>query len=179
MITSSKNISRLIFIIALTLIFQMIGLPQPLTGPIINMMLILTTLVISPLAGCLLGLITPLVAALRGQLPPLLIPMVPFIVLSNASLIVAFYTLRRLLSKWLNDKNVLLSIPAWIGLIFGASVKFMMLYYVVRFFLPFYLGKDIPSAVIAAMSLPQFITALVGGVFAFLIVRMLQSRSFI
>jgi hypothetical protein len=179
MLKSSRNITRLIFLIALMLIFEMIGLPQPITGPIVNMMLLLTTLIISPLAGCILGLVTPVVAGLRGQLPPLLLPMIPFIVLSNASLIFVFFLSRRFWATWLKDENVLLSVPAWIGLFSGAIVKFIILYHAVRFFLPFYLGKAIPDAIIAAMSLPQLITAIVGGLFAFLIYRMLQSRSFV
>ncbi len=161
------------------LTFEMIGLPQPITGPIVNMMLILTTLVISPFAGCILGFITPVVAGLRGQLPPLLLPMIPFIIAGNASFILVFYATRRLLSTWLGDENIVLAIPAWIGVLSGAFVKFIILYYAVRFFLPFYLGKDIPDAVVAAMSLPQLITALIGGVMAFFIFRMLQSRSFV
>ena len=65
------------------------------------------------------------------------------------------------------------------GLLGGAIIKFVILFNAVRFFLPFYLGKDVPATIIAAMSLPQLVTAVIGGVFAFLIYRMLQSRSFV
>ena len=179
MIGSSKNISRLIFLIALTLTFEMLGLPQPITGPIVNMMLLLATLIISPLAGCILGLITPLVAGLRGQLPPLLLPMIPFIISANVALVLVFFGTRRFLAQWLAEKNVLLSIPAWSALVLAALIKFVILYHAARFILPMYLGKELPEAIVAAMSLPQFLTAILGGALAFLIFRMLQSRSLV
>ncbi len=176
---NSKKSSRLIFLITLTLIFELIGLPQPLTGPLVNMMLILTALVISPIAGCVLGLITPVVAGLRGQLPALLLPMIPFIVAANALLVVGFSVFRHLLARWLKDNNILLSIPAWCGLVVGATVKFLILYNAARFFLPFFMGKNLPQAIIAAMSIPQLVTALIGGALAFVVYRMLQTRSLI
>lgn len=176
MTPSTKNKSRLIFLITLTLIFQMLGLPQPITGPLVNMMLILTTLVISPLAGISLGFITPLAAAMRGQLPGFLLPMVPFIIVSNTLLILLFSFTRRLLSGRLRENNLLLSFPAWVGLFVGAFVKFLFLVYTVHLLLPLLIGTSVPDTFVAMMSLPQFLTAILGGAMAFIIVRMLRSR---
>ncbi|MBN1480181.1 ECF transporter S component [candidate division KSB1 bacterium] len=176
MTLSTKSTSRLIFLIALTLIFEMLGLPQPVTGPLVNMMLILTTLVISTLAGVSLGFITPVVAAVRGQLPGFLLPMIPFIIVSNALLVILFSFIRRLLATWLRDDNLLLSFPAWLGLFVGAFVKFLVLYHSARILLPMLISKNVPEAFIAMMSLPQLLSAIFGGALALFIFRMLSSR---
>jgi hypothetical protein len=176
---STQKTSRLIFLIAMTLVFQMLGLPPVFTGPVINLMLILTSLVISPVAACILGVLTPVVAGLRGQLPGFMMPMIPFIMIANSVLILLFTAFRRFFARWLGNENILRSIPAWLGLVIGAFCKFLLLYYAARVILPLVLGIAMRDVVIQAMSLPQFLTALVGGALAFLIFRMLQTRFFL
>ena len=151
---------------------EALGLPQLFTGPLVNMMLILTSLTVAPVAGIALGVITPMVAALRGQLPGFLLFMMPFIILANAAFVFVFSLLRR----WRRAANVLLSFSAWLGLLCGALVKFLVLYYATRLALPLLVGANVPEKLIAMMSLPQFFTALAGGAFAFLIYNMLRTR---
>ena len=159
--------------IALTLIFEMLGFPQLFTGPLVNMMLILTSLIITPAAGALLGAITPVVAVVRGQLPSFLLPMIPFIIIANALFVMVFSLLR---SRQSSNVNVLMSTAAWLGLLCGAIVKFIILYYTTRFTLPILLGANVSDKLLAMMSLPQFFTAVAGGAFAFLIYNMLRAR---
>ncbi|MBN1560908.1 hypothetical protein JW998_11700 [candidate division KSB1 bacterium] len=151
----------------------MIGLPQLFTGPLVNMMLILTSLVITPAAGALLGAITPVVAVVRGQLPSFLMPMIPFIIVANILFVMIFSLLQ---SRRLRDVNVLTSAAAWLGLLCGALVKFLVLYYTTRFILPIVMGANVSAKLLAMMSLPQFFTAVAGGAFAFLVYNMLRVR---
>lgn len=150
----------------------MIGLPQPITGPFVNFMLILTTLIINPTAGILLGSITPLIAVLRGQLPPLLLPMVPFIIAGNAVLVI-FFSLPVSVTKTGYSKIVRQSAP-WIGILLGAFLKFVLLYFSATLVLPILFVRSLPDPVIAMMALPQFITAIVGGVLALFFHRLLS-----
>ena len=150
----------------------MIGLPQPITGPFVNFMLILTTLIINPTAGILLGSITPLIAVLRGQLPPLLLPMVPFIIAGNAVLVI-FFSLPVSMTKTGYSKIVRQSAP-WIGILLGAFLKFVLLYFSATLVLPILFARSLPDSVIAMMALPQFITAIVGGVLALFFHRLLS-----
>jgi hypothetical protein len=143
---------------------------------LVNMMLILTALLINPLAGIGLGLITPLAAALRGQLPPPLIPMAPFIIVANGLLVVGFAVVRRLLRRFERRDNLLRSLPAWIGLLIGAALKWGLLYFSARFFLPLLFAHHLSDKIIALMSLPQFITALIGGGAAFVLYQLLKRR---
>ncbi len=173
---STTYISRLIFLIALTLIIEMVGLPQLFTGPLVNMMLFITAIVLAPSAGFILGVLTPLIAALRGQLPGFLIPMVPFIMIGNALLVYVFSGIRRLLNRFHNDSNLMLSLAVWLGIVGSSFAKFVWLYFSASLIVPLLLRKPLPEQFIAMMAMPQFVTALIGGLLAVVIVNLLRRR---
>jgi len=161
--------TRLVFLISISVAVEMIGLPQPLTGPFINFMLILTALLISTLAGVALSCITPLLAVLRGQLPAPLAPMVPFIILANVLFVVLF--------NFVYGKNAQSNFALWrssfaVGL--AALCKFLVLYMSARFVLPLLLGKQLPAALVSVMAFPQLITAIIGATLALLFFRLLR-----
>ena len=172
----TKTIAGFIFLTTLTLIVEMIGLPQPFTGPLINMMLILTTLLLNPLAGAGLGAGTPLIAALRGQLPAPLIPMVPFIIVGNALYVLTFAAVRRALRRFEPYRGPLFSPVCWFGLIVGSTLKFGFLYLSARTILPLLVARHLPDKLVALMSLPQLMTALIGGGLAFFFHQLLSKR---
>jgi hypothetical protein len=166
----TRYLTRLVILISLTLVIEMLGLPQPITGPLVNMMLFLTTLMLGASAGMALGTITPLVALLRGQLPPVLFAFVPFIIIGNALLVIVYF----LLSKSKKYDKIYYSIIHWIGVISAATVKFMWLFLSAKFVLPLVFGKALPPAIITVMAIPQLVTALIGGVLATIIFNFLQ-----
>jgi hypothetical protein len=171
--TRTKFITHLVISISLTLSLEVIGLPQPITGPLVNMMLILTTLILNPPAGIILGCISPLVAVMRGQLPAILLPMVPFIAIGNALLVLIFGTLRK---KYHSAKQPLVSPINWIALLSGSTIKFLWLYGAARIVLPIFLGVHLAPNFVAMMALPQFITAVIGSTLALAIYQMLINR---
>ena len=145
-------------------------MPQPFTGPLVNMMLILTVLLLGPLAGVALGAITPLVALFRGQLPPALLPLVPFIAIGNALLVVIFSWINK---RWHGGRLLLLRVSSWAGIILGAAAKFIWLTMSVYFILPAVLGVQLPDAIVV---MPQLFTALIGGALALVIFELFQRR---
>jgi len=152
-------ISRLAILLALTMIVQMIGLPQPVTGPLVNLILILSVLLLNIKAAIVIGGITPLLALWRGQLPALLAPMIPFIVLGNILFVFVFGGCRILLRRF--------RLNAWIvdliALVAGAGVKFLLLWSGAVWFVPLIFGKAFSPQFIFMMSTPQYLTALIGG----------------
>ncbi len=170
----TKTITRLVILISLTLAIEMVGLPQPITGPLVNTMLLLTTLLLNVTAGIVLGIITPLTAVIRGQLPPVFLPMVPFIVAANILLVSIFGILiKTFKTTKLHNKTPLLSPAHWIGLLAGSTVKFLFLYYSAKTLVPLMFGKNFSPQFLAMMALPQFITAVIGGAFAFFLAGIL------
>lgn len=158
----SKNqyLTRLVLLIALTLTIEMLGLPQPVTGPLVNAMLFLTTMILGAPAGVTLGTITPLVAALRGQLPPPLVPFVPFIICGNILLVLVYFAFKRTIKK--RSK-----LGHWSGVTAAALVKFIWLATSANMLLPLLAGRNLPSRIVTMMTLPQFLTAFAGGILAY------------
>ena len=141
--TRIKWLTRTAFLLAIALVFQMGGFPQPITGPLVNTVLYLAASIVGWQGGILIGILTPLVAAMRGILPPPLAPLIPFIALGNSLMVVLFYLLK--------FKNKIIAI------IIASLVKFSILFSAVN------LLVQVPPAVSQMMSLPQLITALTGG----------------
>lgn len=143
-----KFITRTGILLAVALVVQMGGLPQPITGPLINTVLYLSALLVGSWSGIIIGICTPVIAFMRGILPAPLGPMIPFIALGNGVLVVVFSLLKR--------KNKVL------GIILASLVKYAILTITVKFIV------DVPDKIAQIMSLPQLFTALSGGAIAML-----------
>ncbi len=138
-----------------------LGLPQWITGPLVNALLFLTALRLGVSGAMVVGLVTPLAAVLRGVLPLPLLVMTPFIALGNATLVGVFGTLRgrnpRLavgaaaLAKFaLLSATVTLLVARPLSLAIGGSAQVVAL----------------PAAMVEMMRWPQLATALIGGAIA-------------
>lgn len=82
-----RLLTRLSLFLALAIAAQQLRL-QWLTGPLINTILILATMTVGTAGGVLLGVLTPVLAFFQGILP--LAVMIPFIMLGNACLCLAY-----------------------------------------------------------------------------------------
>lgn len=151
-----RLLTRAALLLALTLVVQMMGFPQMVTGPLVNFFLFISVIFVGIGGGAAIGVLTPWIALSRGILPAPLAPMVPFIILGNFSLVVLFGLLRRF-NKYL-------------AMIVAAVVKFFILASGVRFFV------QVPAPVAKAMQVPQLITAIAGGIFALIIAELLKDR---
>ncbi len=157
-----KKLVQTGIMIALALVFQIgfASFAQPAVGPLVNMVLFITTIMVGPLAALCVGLITPLAAFLLGIMK--LFPLVPVIMIGNSLLVVVFYYTR-----------LRVKFGDYIGIILAALFKFIFLMTAVRHILPLILAK-VPSPIVAAFGINQFITALIGGVLALIVIRSLK-----
>ena len=130
---------------------------QWITGPVINAILILATVIIGPMEAILLGLMPSAIALSTGLLPIALAPMVPFIMIGNAVLVVLFHYLR--------GQNFALRL----GL--SALLKFAFLHFSVVFIMSALLQNEIVSKLAIMMSWPQFVTAVIGGIIVYPIIK--------
>lgn len=163
-------ISRLSILLAMTIIVQMVGLPQPVTGPLVNMILILCVLILNVKAAIVIGVLTPLIALWRGQLPALLAPMVPFIILGNSLLVLIFGICRTALSRL----KINLYVIDLISLACSSLIKFLVLWSGAAWFVPLIFGRQFSPQLIFMMSTPQFITAFIGGLMALFGLKLLK-----
>ena len=145
-----------------TLLSSSIFLPsvihqQGITGPIINAILILTTVWFGSSQAMMVGVLPSLVALSRGLLPLPLAPVVPFIMVANCFLVLTFDQLK--------SKSFFLAVVG------AASVKFFFLYLVSQVLLANLLPGKFLTPASQMMSWPQLVTALTGGLIAWLVLK--------
>lgn len=156
------SLARLVALMGAGLLITNLGMPQWITGPLVNALLILAVLWGGVSQAIFVGMVTPLGAAMSGILPLPLLVMIPFIALGNALFVSLF--------GGLYQKN------RWLALGVGAVVKAAFLYgavtlLVVRPLSLVIAGQAqavvVPGAMVNMMSWPQALTAVAGGLIAF------------
>jgi len=139
---------------------------QWLTGPIINAILILAVIVVGIRAAMVIALIPSLIALGSGLIPAILAPVVPFIMIANVVLILAvdyFYNNRK--SDSIGYAN---------GVVVGAVLKFALLYFSVDLIAKLLIKQELVTAVASMMGWMQLMTALAGGVIAWVVLKFLK-----
>jgi len=164
-----RFIVRTAILLALTLVMQLAGFPQPITGPAVNAMLILSTIFAGPLGAIIIGCLTPFLAFLRGIMG--FAPLIPYIMLANIIYVICFYLVRQAIRKTFGTNSLesfSCSVKGFIsggcGIIVGAYFKFLVLSSAVKFFI-----ADAKPKIAQAMQLPQLFTALLGGAIALIV----------
>jgi len=126
---------------------------QFITGPIVNATLLIAVALLGVRDGLLIGLIPSSIALATGLLPAVLAPMIPFIIVGNAILVVTF--------GFLKGKNY------WLGVISGSVLKFVFLFGTSSIVTGLLLNQQLAANVAVMMSWPQLVTALAGGLLAY------------
>jgi len=133
---------------------------QPITGPLINATLFITASFLGIEAAIMVGLIPSVIALSFGLFPAILAPMVPFIMISNALLVIVFGLVQK--------KNY------WLGIVSASLLKFIFLFATSSVVIGLLTKKEIAAKVAGIMSWPQLLTALVGGIIAWLVIRTIK-----
>ncbi|MEA4816040.1 MAG: ECF transporter S component [Lachnospiraceae bacterium] len=157
--------------IALLIILQAATAPLGnmfVTGSIVNLLLIISVMTCGLSSGLAVGVISPIMAKLFGIGP--LWSLIPFIMLGNSVLILLWHLVDKL-----NKGNKFF--PYILALVFAATAKFFTLYIgIVKIAIPLFLGlPEKQAAAISNMfSVPQLITAMIGGALAITILPTLK-----
>lgn len=136
------------------------------TGSFVNAILITSVMFNGLSSGIVIALVSPFIAKLIGIGP--LWTLIPFIALGNITLVILWYVI---------GKRNLLKKPVASGIcavLVGAFGKFLVLYLsIVKIVVPLVLELPKPqSDVVSGMfSIPQLITALIGGILALIVSR--------
>jgi len=133
---------------------------QWLTGPIVNMALILAVYLLGVRGALLIGILPSTIALGTGLLPAVLAPMIPFIIISNTLLILVIDFFKKLSGAELDIKNY------GIGLFFAAGIKYLFLFVTSGVVINLLLQQSLAIQVAQLMSWPQFFTAVIGGILA-------------
>jgi hypothetical protein len=161
-----KSITWFVGLMAVAIVLPRLIHNQFITGPIVNATLFLGAYYLGNGAAVMVGLVPSVVALSSGLLPLPLAPMVPFIMISNALLIVVFNWVRKIFpdSKGFGSSAILASLTKYLFL-------YLTSLFVIKAILPSTLAT---KAMAVMMAWPQLVTALVGAVIAFGIIRILK-----
>lgn len=166
---STKKLAVTALLLALCLMFQLLkGISVYLTGPMVNAILIVAAVLCGTASGTVIAVCAPLFAYLLGATPVVnLVPaMLPVIMAGN--LIIA------LCARFLWKKSPAGSLLA--GSVLKALWLWLTVWYVV---LPFF-GTALPEKMVATVrttfSVTQLITALIGSVIAYIVIKRLGKR---
>ena len=157
-------ITRTAIFIALLIVLQAATAPlgNPLiTGSIVNLLLITSVMTCGLSSGLTVALVSPVVAKFLGIGP--LWALIPFIAAGNIVLVLLWHFIG---NRNIGGKKYTAYIVA---LIVAAIAKFLVLYVgIVQIAVPIFLGLPAPQAAVISnmFSIPQLITALVGGALA-------------
>ncbi len=138
---------------------------QWLTGPIINAILILTLFLVGIRSAIVVCLVPSLMALSGGLLPAVLAPVVPFIMISNVIFILSI--------DWFYNNFSELK-GYWMGIVIGALFKFLFLFASVGYIGNLLIKKELTMKIAQMMSWPQFATAVIGGMLAFIFLKWLK-----
>ncbi|MCL2153522.1 MAG: hypothetical protein FWH57_11315 [Oscillospiraceae bacterium] len=162
-------ITRTAVLIALLITTQTLtaSMSQFVTGPLVNMILVVSVMIGGFSTGATVGFVSHFFAKLLGIGP--LWTLVPIVAAANVLFVLAW----RLIA---NRNIVNKSVSRIIALVAAAICKFAFLYIgVVRIALPMLgLPEGANATISAAFSVNQLITALIGGALAFVILPVIE-----
>lgn len=152
-------VARSAVLLALAMVVQMLGLPQLVTGSVVNTVLYMTALAAPPLYGVAVGCLTPVIALLRGILAAPAAPLVPFIAVGNGVLVLIFWLFYRRM-HW-QGRHVA-------GVVVASVVKAGWLAVAAGYLV------HVPAKLVATMQWPQLVTALIGGAVTLVLLPVLR-----
>jgi hypothetical protein len=133
---------------------------QIVTGPLVNAMLFIAVVLLGVRSAILIGLFPSIIALSVGLLPAVLAPMVPFIMVANTILILIF--------GYLWERNF------FGGVVAASIIKFLFLWGTSSIVINLLFKQELAANVAAILSWPQLLTALGGGVLAFIFLKSIK-----
>lgn len=130
---------------------------QTITGPIVNAILFASVVLLGTKPALLIGTLPSLFAVYFGFHSPLMAPLIPFIITANAILIISFSFLKKF--------------NYWLAIISAGFLKFIFLFATSSVIIKLFIKGPVGQKLAQAMSWPQLITALTGGVIAYLFLK--------
>jgi hypothetical protein len=153
------TISKFILILGLAIFAPLIGM-QSVTGIMVNALLFIGTVILGIRGAMLIAIVPSVVSLSIGFFPIALAPIVPFIIMGNILLISTF--------NWIYKRNF------WGGIITASAVKFVFIYGMSLLIVNFVIKSEIAQKIAAIMGWPQLLTALAGGVVAYLFLKSIK-----
>lgn len=165
-------ITRTAALTALLIIMQAVTAPfgnTLVTGSIVNLILIISVMTCGMSTGITVAMISPICAKFLN-IGPSFWSLIPFIIVGNIVLVLLWNLIG-------NIKTTKFNLSYIIALVVAAVAKFLVLYVgIVKIAIPVFLNLPEKKAMVVSnmFSIPQLITALIGGILAIIILPVLK-----
>lgn len=133
---------------------------QFISGPIVNALLIIVTVMLGLRSGIILCFVPSLMAMVGGLLPAVFFPFVPFIMAGNIIMVVLFHFLRQ--------RNY------WLAAGAGSVTKFIFLFVASQLFFTVFLVQPLARAAALMMSWNQLYSAALGSLIAYAFLKTIK-----
>jgi len=169
--SNSKKIqfmTRTALLLALVITVQMAGRLIPnsnfVVGPLVNACLLISTALAGVWSGIIISVISPFASLINNHAPvaAALLPFAPFVAAGNAVYVLCYYLLGK--------KNSV------VGVGIGSILKFAFLYSSINIFLQLFSFPKFAKVLTFLFGWPQLITALIGGILALAVVKILKGH---
>lgn len=175
-------ITQTALLIALVVLAQLLSkvvpqnISQFVTGSLVNLVLIIGAFVPGFASAATAALISPILAAFFGIIPGHLPQMVPVVMAGNLTIVFITWLFSRASHGLGKPSAAALNV---IGVVAGALLKSLVMWgATTKIIIPvFHVAAKLAKALIMVVSLPQFITGVIGGVLALLIMPAVRSAS--
>lgn len=145
---------------------------QLITGTIVNAVLFFAAGILGWPSAVAIGVLPSLFALTFGTLPKPLAVFIPFIITSNAFLILAFhYFYQQSLKIQSSVKSQALKLT---GIVTASFLKFVFLFSFSQLIFSNLANTKPGQAILLTMSYPQLVTALFGGIIAFIALAIIK-----
>lgn len=148
----TETLIATVILVIIPAIFAHTPQNQFIVGPIVNAVLFWIVLRVGVTNALFIAVIPSLIALFRGMLPPTAALVIPFIILGNCAMILAF----AFVGTWHRHVQEQ-SAALFLRVILASVIKTLII------FLPAWLLLNLSSSVLFMMSWPQLVTAIVGG----------------
>lgn len=133
---------------------------QFISGPMVNAILIIVTVILGLRSGIILCFVPSLMALAAGLLPAIFMPFIPFIMFGNIIMVTLF--------NWLRLKNY------WLGAGAGSVVKFIFLFAASQIFFNLITHQALARTAAMMMSWNQLYSAAAGSVIAYVFLKIIK-----
>ncbi|NPV92903.1 MAG: ECF transporter S component [Firmicutes bacterium] len=165
-------ITRTAVILALAIIVQLLRLPQPVTGPVVNALILLAVILVGLWSAVLIGCLTPWIALLMGIMPPMMLPLIFVIMAANVVLALVFFGIIQRPREMAYNLSINARTAA--GVLVAAAAKFLVFYAALHFLIKM-LFPALAGPASVMFGIIQLYTALGGGALALLLGKYLSN----
>jgi len=163
---NKKELTWFLTLASLAILIPVFIHVQWIAGPMVNAIFVVTLFLLGVKRALAIAIVPSLIALSSGTLPAMLAPAVPFIVMGN---MIYILSINYIYANFSNKEK-----GYWQGIFLGSGLKFAFLFLSSGFIIKIFTSETVAVKIGQMMTWTQFMTALMGGMIAWIILKRLD-----